>query len=328
MIKRINFFFLLFVIFTTLFLGFTFTVKAQFDDRPFDQCGTWNHDRNVPTERLCVLIGADTQYIHPYTACPSNANACCPANDIPPECGVDDLDEEPDPDEEPEPEEEPGIYDESSEDCGVWFSDAGYGRNICLDWDNKIILNASSCSGRTGECCANDACSNCYQFSSENRASCVRCTDFPEGPTFDDEEECWNALPADNLSQDDDSGESGGSYSICEANLEHNTEALSNCNQCYGAKGIWTAVGCIERDPKSLVSKVLTIGVGLLGGVFLLRILSASFMLTTSQGDVKKTSEAKQIITEAVIGVIFVLFSVSLLQFIVSGILKIPGFGS
>jgi hypothetical protein len=118
-----------------------------------------------------------------------------------------------------------------------------------------------------------------------------------------------------------------GSY-ICNSNLEHNTTALDSCKLCYGNGGIWTAIGCIDQDPKTMVGKLLNIGVGILGGVFLIRVLSASFMLTSSQGDVKKTSEAKQMITEAIIGVIFVLFSVSLVQFIGSGILNIPGFGS
>lgn len=118
-----------------------------------------------------------------------------------------------------------------------------------------------------------------------------------------------------------------GTYDICDSNLKHNIIARDNCRTCYGNDGIWTAVGCISQDPKSLVSKLINIGVGLLGGIFLLRILSAAFMLTSSQGDVKKTSEAKQMITEAIIGILFVLFSVTILQFIGADVLKIPGFG-
>lgn len=76
-----------------------------------------------------------------------------------------------------------------------------------------------------------------------------------------------------------------------------------------------------------MISKLINIGIGILGGIFLLRVLAAGFTLTTSQGDVKKTSEAKEMITEAVIGVLFILFSVTILQFIGAGVLKIPGFG-
>ncbi|NCN87562.1 MAG: hypothetical protein GW941_01555 [Candidatus Pacebacteria bacterium] len=115
-------------------------------------------------------------------------------------------------------------------------------------------------------------------------------------------------------------------YSICESNLSGT--ALSSCISCYDTKGIWTAIGCISQDPKNLVSKLINIGIGILGGIFLLRVLAASFMLTTSQGDVKKTSEAKQMISEAIIGVLFIIFSVTILQFIGSDVLRIPGFGS
>jgi hypothetical protein len=116
-------------------------------------------------------------------------------------------------------------------------------------------------------------------------------------------------------------------YFICESNLIHNDVAFQACDTCMGNGGIWTSIGCISQDPKSLVGKLINIGVGILGGIFLLRVLAASFMLTGSQGDVKKTSEAKQMITEAIIGIIFVLFSVTILQFIGADVMKLPGFG-
>lgn len=116
-------------------------------------------------------------------------------------------------------------------------------------------------------------------------------------------------------------------YDICASNLQHNSTALQSCTTCMGNGGIWTSIGCIEQDPKSIVQKFITVGTGILGGIFLLRVLAAAFMLTTSQGDVKKTSEAKQMITEAIIGVIFVIFSVTILQFIGSDVMQIPGFG-
>jgi hypothetical protein len=117
-------------------------------------------------------------------------------------------------------------------------------------------------------------------------------------------------------------------YSICQSNLAHNDTSLTSCIACSDKKGIWTAIGCIDQDPKSMIGRLITIGTGIVGGVFLLRVLAAAFMLTTSQGDVKKTSEAKEMITEAIVGVIVIIFSVTLIQFFGSDILKIPGFGS
>lgn len=119
-------------------------------------------------------------------------------------------------------------------------------------------------------------------------------------------------------------------YSICASNLGVSIEANSpyqNCRSCYEAEGIWTAAGCIHQNPRDMVSKVVSIGIGVLGGIFLLRVLAAGFTLTISQGDVKKTTEAKEMITEAIIGALFILFSVTILQFIGAGVLNIPGFG-
>ena len=50
-------------------------------------------------------------------------------------------------------------------------------------------------------------------------------------------------------------------------------------------------------------------------------------MFTTSQGDPKRASEARELITSAVLGLVFIIFSVTLLQFIGVTVLHIPGFG-
>lgn len=137
---------------------------------------------------------------------------------------------------------------------------------------------------------------------------------------------CFSAAQCDlSFGRDDETSSDTAPYDICATNLDPSSEAFTNCINC---SGIWTAVGCIGGDPRSMVGKFITIGTGIVGGIFLLRILAAAFMLTTSQGDVKKTSEAKEMITEAIVGVIVIIMSVSLIQFVGSDILKIPGFGS
>lgn len=105
-----------------------------------------------------------------------------------------------------------------------------------------------------------------------------------------------------------------------------------SCQSCAGgddqdAAGIWTAVGCIKREPTALISALIQIGLSIAGGITLLVILAAGFMLTTSQGDPKRAGEAKEMITAAVMGILFIIFSVTILQFIGYNVLKIPGFG-
>jgi hypothetical protein len=104
-------------------------------------------------------------------------------------------------------------------------------------------------------------------------------------------------------------------------------ESLKKCLDCVDQDGVWTAVGCIPTDPVGLIQTLIKIGLLIGGGIALLIILAGAFTLTVSQGDPKKTSEAKEMITSAIIGLIFIIFSVAILQFIGVQILRIPEFG-
>lgn len=108
---------------------------------------------------------------------------------------------------------------------------------------------------------------------------------------------------------------------------EQYSQAANRVRQGF-KPGLYTAVGCIGADSDSIVTRLVRIGLGIAGGVALLMILAGSFMFSTSQGDPKKASEAKELITSAVIGLVFIIFSVTLLQFIGVTILHLPGFGS
>lgn len=105
------------------------------------------------------------------------------------------------------------------------------------------------------------------------------------------------------------------------------------CIACTGTdekkvEGIWTAVGCIKTEPKSIIEAVVRIGIGIGGGIALLMTLVGGFLITTSQGEPKRLQEGKEMVTSAVIGIIFMLFSVVILQFIGVTILRLPGFGT
>lgn len=120
--------------------------------------------------------------------------------------------------------------------------------------------------------------------------------------------------------------ESSTNYDLC-AQINKDTKQYTACVDCFGNNGIWTAVGCIPSDPESVIATIITIGLATGGGIVLVMILVGSFMLSVSQGDPNKTKEAKEIITSAIIGLLFVIFSVTILQFIGVEILHIPGFG-
>ncbi len=102
----------------------------------------------------------------------------------------------------------------------------------------------------------------------------------------------------------------------------------TECVDCFDDGGIWTSLGCISnQDTKGIVEKIVTIGISLAGGIALLIILAAAFILSTSQGEPKRTSEAKEMLTHAIIGLLFIIFSITILEFIGVNILRIPEFG-
>lgn len=116
-------------------------------------------------------------------------------------------------------------------------------------------------------------------------------------------------------------------YDLCKQQIKTGTDQFAACQECFVGNGIWTAVGCIPSNPESVIATVITIGLATGGGIVLIMILIGSFMLSVSQGDPNKTKEAKEIISSAIIGLLFIIFSVTILQFIGVSILHIPGFG-
>lgn len=123
-------------------------------------------------------------------------------------------------------------------------------------------------------------------------------------------------------------------YQIC--NQLSEDAALGNprakCKACIGEPGsenagIWTAVGCIQINATTMVTQILRIAMGIAGGIALIMILAAGFMLSVSQGDPKRVSEARELITSAIVGLLFIIFSVTILQYIGVTLFRIPGFG-
>ncbi len=103
---------------------------------------------------------------------------------------------------------------------------------------------------------------------------------------------------------------------------------MDGTNSSSKKAGVWTAIGCVGQDPESITQKLIQLGVGMGGGLCLLMCLAGGFILTTSEGNPKKVEEARGMITGAIVGLLFVLFSVVILQFIGVTIFQIPAFGT
>lgn len=114
-------------------------------------------------------------------------------------------------------------------------------------------------------------------------------------------------------------------YDLC-ANVP--LSELTECRSCIGAdytQGVYTAIGCIKNDPNVFIPSLARLIIGIAGGIALLLMLVGAFLVTTAGGDPKKVESGKSTFTSAIIGLLVVIFSAVLLQFIGVQILRLPG---
>jgi len=87
-----------------------------------------------------------------------------------------------------------------------------------------------------------------------------------------------------------------------------------------------TALGDIPTKIGPFASKILAIGTGLAGGLALILMVIGSIRVLTSSGDQQRLNGGREMIVAAIAGLLFLLFSVIILQFIGVSVIGIPGF--
>lgn len=90
--------------------------------------------------------------------------------------------------------------------------------------------------------------------------------------------------------------------------------------------GIKTAIGCIHTNPAEFVKDFLKFAVAIAGGLAFLMMLLGAFGMLTSGGNPESLNAGRERLTSAIIGLLFVIFAVLLMQIIGISILNIPGF--
>ncbi len=105
------------------------------------------------------------------------------------------------------------------------------------------------------------------------------------------------------------------------------------CDSCMGDNsGVWTALGCINianmdnPDPSDFLTTLLDLGIGLGGGISFLLILFGGLQIMTSAGNPEQLNAGRELVSAAITGLLLVIFSIFLLQFIGVNIIGIPGF--
>lgn len=87
-----------------------------------------------------------------------------------------------------------------------------------------------------------------------------------------------------------------------------------------------TPLGPISTDPVSFLRSFFSIMLSISGGIALLLIIRSGYQLLVSQGDAEQVKAARERLTSAIVGLLFLIFSLVILQVIGVDILHIPGF--
>jgi len=89
-----------------------------------------------------------------------------------------------------------------------------------------------------------------------------------------------------------------------------------------------TALGKIDvSGPGGFIKTIFSLLLSLSGGVALILIIISGYRIMTAQGDPEKIKGAREMLTSAIIGLLFTIFSVTILQILGVNILALPGFG-
>lgn len=102
-----------------------------------------------------------------------------------------------------------------------------------------------------------------------------------------------------------------------------------------GDEGISTAIGCInmfgdgatDYTGNSFLQIILRWAIGIGGGIALLLILYAGFMIMTASGNPERIKAGQEMLTSAIAGLILLIFSIYILKVVGVDILGLCKFG-
>jgi hypothetical protein len=105
------------------------------------------------------------------------------------------------------------------------------------------------------------------------------------------------------------------------------TDQSQPLSLCQNGISCPTALGDLPTNLSALLTKVFSIALSIAGVVALGLIIVSGYRLMISQGNPEQVKGAREQLTAAIIGLLFIIFSLVILQIIGVNILKIPGFG-
>jgi hypothetical protein len=98
------------------------------------------------------------------------------------------------------------------------------------------------------------------------------------------------------------------------------------CDQNGDQYTCHTAIGDISTSPAGFIKTLMGVVLSIAGGLAVLLIMISGYRMMVSQGNPENIKNAKDQLTAAIIGLLFVIFSLVILQIIGVNILGLPGF--
>lgn len=106
-------------------------------------------------------------------------------------------------------------------------------------------------------------------------------------------------------------------------NISGTPSILQLCDANPKNPGIPTAIGCIHTNPTVFVGDLFKFLMGISGGIAFLMMIMGSFQMITSRGNPQSLQAGRERFTSALIGLLFIIFSVLILQIIGTDVLGI-----
>lgn len=115
-----------------------------------------------------------------------------------------------------------------------------------------------------------------------------------------------------------------------ETTTNNGTPAAPPCTtKSSDGKCLYVSTGLnipIGTDPQSLIQSIFGLILSISGGIALLLIIISGYKVLASQGNPEALKGAREQLTAAIVGLLFIIFALVILQIIGVNILRIPGF--
>lgn len=89
---------------------------------------------------------------------------------------------------------------------------------------------------------------------------------------------------------------------------------------------IETEIGDVPTTVPGFVAKYYQFGLGIIGGLAVLFIITGSYIILTSQGNPQQLNNGKSFITYAIAGLLLAIFGYLFIEVVARDLLHIPGF--